>query len=727
VVTVRGQALKRVRDWRGRATSVLPPAQSASDVVAPGATPPPTSQVQGPASRSLLEADGLDADTWFMVDAHRILLNISRSLAGAGDFPTIQIIDPTKRTLVLPQDLDQAYSEIMTNGFHLMHRDEERLAEYIDSLAEVPESQPISPGTNQTLRLGPYPVTTFLPMFVKTPPVRAVAVSLGETGRQLILRQVIGGDNPPPVRWLASRAQVFLEDAYLDFAWSLFCRTQGSDLVCDLPTGEVQRVYREVHDRLKTVDGSSRAPYPVDQSVVQPYPAVSSLQLWVEQFDSDGSNDFFTQEPAQLGPFLTKLDGAAPSSEGEAGEQTAQPTLREDWRVVGRSETDLKLESCGIYSTEYSSTTRIGLGTTLSLLGDYYANSDGRAREIKVEQDGPNCVTLTGIPTSVLEAPQAILAAKDGRASVAPITLDTTQFRPDFGGPHLVRPPPTLPVSAEAKPAVSAKRAATPRWVVDIPVRRASCADKLDVSLESEVRAVWMRGDVPVPCQNQGATDLSAMTLRVYFTTAAAVFWSDAVNLVRGQTRVCRLPKLRGLMLPSTATVDPIDAAQFFIRGTNVQVLSSVTLSNSTVHQKVSVGAGPGAVLVTTPQPKSDSPSPSGGQGAPAAPGGRGAPAPNKPAPTQPSKPLDAPKALAAGTYIITVQIKETDDEATADNRKMPRELDIDLTDTAGKPLVFVVPNPPKTDPSGNAASTTNKVSPCCALVATCPCKAGGS
>ena len=104
VVTVSGQPLRRVRDWRGRATSILPPAQSASDfglaaAPASGATSAQPTRFENPPSRSLLEADQFSPNSWMEVDSHRLLLNISKDLVGSSDFPTISIVDPEKGAL----------------------------------------------------------------------------------------------------------------------------------------------------------------------------------------------------------------------------------------------------------------------------------------------------------------------------------------------------------------------------------------------------------------------------------------------------------------------------------------------------------------------------------------------------------------------------------------------------------------------------------------------------
>src|SRR5258708_572871 len=172
VVSVRGTPLHRVRDWRGRATSVLPPAQSGSDL------PPPASaggiQVKGqsPVSRSLLESDQAEPDSWFAVSSHGLLLNISRDLAGEEEFPSIQISDPARRTLLIPNDLKQNYSEIITNGFRFLPSSQ--IARHIEinffSRIDSAEANPFGMRQDAARGLGvPHLLATYLPPFLPHP------------------------------------------------------------------------------------------------------------------------------------------------------------------------------------------------------------------------------------------------------------------------------------------------------------------------------------------------------------------------------------------------------------------------------------------------------------------------------------------------------------------------------------------------------------------------------
>src|SRR5262249_14104142 len=216
VISINGRPLQRVRDWRGRATSVLPPVQSLSDV------PTTNNTAHGVATRSLLEVDTLQANSWFAVNSHNLIVNVSRTLAGDEDFPIIQISDPGKQPLVLPNDLDRGFSELIINAFRLIPRTEPqikqrigvRLASHTSFLTppnKPAENQGKNPATttNQDegdlrsrreqsnrdeftpesgneppLAGGPYPASTFIPLFLAEPTARVLYPFIGRTAKE---------------------------------------------------------------------------------------------------------------------------------------------------------------------------------------------------------------------------------------------------------------------------------------------------------------------------------------------------------------------------------------------------------------------------------------------------------------------------------------------------------------------------------------------------------------
>lgn len=306
-VSVKGIPLRRVRDWRGRATSILPPVQSASDT-----TPTPAGgagsaaqpqRTENASSSALLEADRLGPDTWMEVDSHRLLINVSKNLAGTSSFPTIQIIDPTKRTFFLPDNLDQGFSEITINDFHLPVRNDEQLRRYIRSHFVVSGNASGS-GQYRLNPSGPYAYGTFLPLFLPQRDPEKIDAYLGESGVQILIDLVndplLGSSQQSRNKhtWLPSRTQVILEDTDLDFAWSLTCYVQGPDLVCDVPWKEIQRTYK-ILSELCPRDGTG---CPSITKASDDFPSISSLQVWVEQYDSDSKtkNSFYTPDSAAI-------------------------------------------------------------------------------------------------------------------------------------------------------------------------------------------------------------------------------------------------------------------------------------------------------------------------------------------------------------------------------------------------------------------------------------------
>lgn len=82
IVTVGGTTLRRVRDWRGRAT-----VPSSSETLIPGSDPNSKLSL----GRGLLEADTLVPDTWIAPNARTLLISVKASTAG-NTFPAIRLL-----------------------------------------------------------------------------------------------------------------------------------------------------------------------------------------------------------------------------------------------------------------------------------------------------------------------------------------------------------------------------------------------------------------------------------------------------------------------------------------------------------------------------------------------------------------------------------------------------------------------------------------------------------
>jgi hypothetical protein len=90
IITVGGTTLKRVRDWRGRATVPSSSEKSASSDPA----------LQVPFGRGLLEADNLAPDTWIAPTPRTLLISVKASTAG-NSFPAIRLLSGGTGTDVL--------------------------------------------------------------------------------------------------------------------------------------------------------------------------------------------------------------------------------------------------------------------------------------------------------------------------------------------------------------------------------------------------------------------------------------------------------------------------------------------------------------------------------------------------------------------------------------------------------------------------------------------------
>jgi hypothetical protein len=258
-ITIRGKPMMRVRDWRGRATSVLPPAQSGSDLAAATNTAGDLFSKQLAVTRGLLEIDQFAPNAWFALNSHEVLLNVSVDVASDQEFPAIQLVDPSG-SFVIPHDLRRGFTELLINGFRLKPQTDKEIREEIRRQTWREDASATSIGAaalygsgadvNAPITSGPYAFSTFLPLFSPKPESRNFFAVMGETGNDLLIgftsRRVPQRETGKTVlySWLETKTQVILEDRDWDFAWSLSCDAQGELLACQVPREEISRVYR---------------------------------------------------------------------------------------------------------------------------------------------------------------------------------------------------------------------------------------------------------------------------------------------------------------------------------------------------------------------------------------------------------------------------------------------------------------------------------------------------
>jgi hypothetical protein len=622
VVTVKGLPLRRVLDWHGRATSILPAAQSNSDIApsAAGATTntsttqPQRSEITS--SAALLQADQLGPNTWMEVDSHRVLLNISKDLAGEEEFPTIQIFDPAKKALIIPHQLDQGFSEIVTNGFHLPTRDEEQLREHISH--HFRNSRTPSPRLASGTILnpaGPYASETFLPLFLPDPDPQRIYAYLGETGVQLLIgfvNDLAGATVAPSTKhkWISAQQQVILEDRDLDLDWSLSCDVQGADLVCDIPQREIRTAYDIVGQVCSSngLPGPNPCPSILRTSSVDEL-SVSTLQVWVEQHDPDGEDSFYTPSPARISRFpleLTRGSGpdvgfspwhfelATPEYIKLAGCQYPQfPPLGNALRIIGQHipvpYRDQSLTPGDLEAGCFSFVIPTVALTHSELVVEYAAHTDPALASV------PLVSAALGFPYTLSTHPCPAATPMPATPPFPPATtpckpepLTTFLFRPYFENPRVVqhRDPKTQKISS---------------WTVEIPAGRVEINDSIDATDLGKLCARWvigatnvkmMGGLVAPPCPavaipavvpnfaQASKTGQLRLVLEISKENLGLLAPGKPLHILRGpnQDTIATLPDIRSLILPNQLNVVSLGNNQFGLQGDHAEVIDAVAV-----------------------------------------------------------------------------------------------------------------------------------------------------
>jgi len=879
VVTVGGKLLQRVRDWRGRATSAMPPAQSGSDQPAQPQPPAPASgagtipAMAGPAStparalapsRGLLETDLIQANSWYPVNSSEMLLNISVDVATDTDFPVIQITDPS-RSIVIPYDLRRNITELIVNGFRLKPITEQgiqkatRLANW--TLRQSEDNPLPSADDDAPISLGLFPYSTFPPLFLPDPGPRNIYAHVGETGEELLIGFLPGlascGHSPAKAQcetWLETRTQVILEDRDLDFAWSLSCYVQGADLVCPFPKQEISRAYfnyvkacpsendcpaqaskiaplRASADKawailaqldadaatakkdaetkadaaqmaMKLAAGNAVAQIQADTQAKDAATAmnvakqkaaaaaaahskyrdfrfleaafVSTMVLWVEQWDPDGNYLFYSPEPARI-DFL-------PLSSDYSGSDSFK-----SWGFLSAGSDYITIEGCNYFVDDQFPEAGIKLlGASLK--------KDEQLGFNKAERP---CVSFD-VSTAEMTRPQLILQVDFGvevpradRTSSELRTImavPTARLLPRFGAPVIRAQLPAAQLVDGSPNNSPAFRAAG--WTIELPVSRTMCTDSVDVLPElasAGFRVQWRDGSAPlIPCDAatgkdpenktfkswKNSDDAGRLQMYLEIPRAALQYLPNSLRLVRTTSGgvkidVATLPNLRKLLLPSKLTLASLSDHQFTLRGDNAAVIDAVALQDGKTGQIIPAASGVDFTLVTVPVKSA------GNGGTDTSTGGSSetsskttivtsnnsarvemstankntASKPN-PAPKPGAAPPDKPKtppdtSLAPGTYTVVPLLDlsppappapaasapaavkppadakakpgaaDKDKAGAADHGKTPAPnyFPLEVTDSQGNPLLFTIPDAKKKDTTSQAAATT--IAPC--------------
>ena len=626
VITASGTPLRRVRDWRGRATSVLPPVQSLSDLAPqPSGTIGP--KVQNIASRSLLETDQLEPNSWFAVTSHDLLLILSHDLVGEEAFPVIQISDPGKRPLVIPYDLRQNYTEIIFDGFRLLPSGQNAVARYVSrnfggNLAGAYEETGAGQG-------GPYPYSTFMPLFLPDPPTKRFYAFVGQTGEDLIIGFLGGHDaaNGGKVASFAeTRTTVILEDQDIDLAWSLSCTRQGDELVCKLPVEAIRRSYVDIikacqekndcpsiessiaHVRKAVLDAAAQVPVPAaDQcsketdvlstkktgaiaSLLSGKAFVSRLQVWIAQADPNGENAFWSPEPAKVGLFPLSADFTQ-------GDTTFKPWHFYAPRTTGAT---FAIEACNYLNAAATIRYLTPLDFPLGRGGWESLQDDKKV----------NGCSYVNVPTLALKRPEVVLEVKNNdETRTWTSAIATSRLAPALGEPRISR-------NYDKSASISGKLIVT-NWEIDIPVLRAHCQDSIDFpsELSSVLIFEWRDGPNHInpstyrlrngECTANWWDAQSNGQIQLHFEVSkhAAPLLPADLHLLRTDDNgvkvpVAKLPNLRKLILPSRLKVESMGGNLFALRGPNANAIDAVAVNNGDFAHTYPAGAGLDFALV---------------------------------------------------------------------------------------------------------------------------------
>lgn len=524
IITVRGEPLKRVRDWRGRATSVLPPAQSGTDLSSSQVT---NNGELGTAlikhlrsSRSLLETDDAEPNSWMALSSTEIFLNISKELATEDEFPVIQLTD-SAHSVILPHDLRKGTTDLIINGLHMraqssLNLKKELLRAYgSENAVEAFREAGLSKDNDDApLSAGPYPFTTYVPLFLPDYGPQRFYARLGETRNDLMIGFLPSVEEESDSRrrrahWKEGHAQIILEDRDLDFAWSLSCFVQGDELACHLPRPAIKQVYAAY---LEVCPEQSFCPAEKDsvsvlqsglkknfrrpegnrpdgkedmaaaiqfyrgkrgastqiEGILPPRAYVSTLQAWVIQSDTDEDQVFYAAEPARI-DFFPLSDDYWSSGPLKA------------WHFASATSEGVVVEGCNYF--EDSDT------HTVTFLGQFYSPEPQRLRK----EGKANCQEFQ-MPTNGLLRPQLVYLLDGGKETGAyptPMALGRYKVAPSFSNLRV------RTKYLEAKQANSAGYQPE-SWTIELNAKRTVCEDSLSIPEELRTRGLtyrWMAGN----------------------------------------------------------------------------------------------------------------------------------------------------------------------------------------------------------------------------------------
>jgi hypothetical protein len=462
-------------------------------------------------SRSLLETDKAEPNTWFALSSTELFLNISVDLATEDEFPVIQLTD-SSHTVIIPHDLRKGTTDLIINGLHMQSQSKTKLEQ--DFMRTYASNQAAAAFKNirehhgasddAPITAGPYPYTTFIPLFVPDASPQRIYARLGESKDDLLIgflpHELGEADGPKAhkTRWSEGHTQVILEDRDLDFAWSLSCFVQGDELACHLPRPAIQQVYKAYATVCPTVDfcpGGKDSVAILQESLSMNNSAISrvsqevssvehmkyilslslpqlktqnpfatqlrnvylpTLQVWVVQSDTDDENVFYSAEPARIDFF--------PLSEDYWKFHPFKA-----WHFAKATPDEVGVQGCNYFPEEAG-----GKKThTVTFLGSLFDPED---KPVTTDRLPVTCAEFE-VPTLALTRGQLVfrLDIGDSNTYPTPFSIPTYKLAPQFSTPVVkVAYPPldTTNVGEHLQPT---------GWTVDFSAKQTICGDSLEI------------------------------------------------------------------------------------------------------------------------------------------------------------------------------------------------------------------------------------------------------
>jgi hypothetical protein len=398
------------------------------------------------------------------------------------------------------------------------------------------------------------------------------------------------------------------------------------------------------------------------------FPFVSTLQVWVEQYDPEGSNSFYSPAPVQLGLFPVQADG----------DPTSPPAEFSRWEFWKANQNEVTAEGCR-YGKLFDQSTDV------KILGSHIPEPY-KIRTIidtkKQTASGFGCFDFL-IPTVALTHPEVVIQGRNVPKGIitftAPLSLVTALYRPEFEKPQL-KPTWTLQPPLRLT-----------GWEVKILVSRVDCHDQFDVTDPLAKKIKWLIYNQeltgPVPSDSCAVRTASRQYTDDDWQTASRnenimlevqIDKSDVadlpegdVNLMRDGMRIARLPSLRNLLLPTTLTAALVGKTQVSLEGKNAGVIDAVSIQGPDGPYDPQKVVGSGDVVLAS------------------------IPVANQ------AKPANTP---AVGTYTVLPLVCKNN--PCGDK---PEYIPIEATDPKGNPLTFVIPEPAKAaaTPASDGGQTT--------------------